>query len=69
MQAADSARATAGAGDYTGVDAEHPVMRSTAERLLFLVRRDHTLGNVMERLAAIHGNRRLVDRGRTAVST
>lgn len=35
-------------------------MRSVTERLLFLVRRDHTLGNVMERLAAIHGHRHLV---------
>ena len=29
-------------------------------RLSFLVRRDHTLGNVLERLAAVHGNRPLV---------
>lgn len=35
-------------------------MRSTWERLSFLLRRDHTLGNVMERLAAIHGSRHLV---------
>lgn len=30
------------------------------ERAAFLVRRDHTLGNVMERLAAVHGERHLV---------
>ena len=35
-------------------------MRSGAERLLFLLRRDLTLGNVMERLAAVHGHRHLV---------
>ncbi|WP_436793589.1 class I adenylate-forming enzyme family protein [Actinospongicola halichondriae] len=35
-------------------------MRSATQRLLFFVRRDHTLGNLVERLAAIHGNRRLV---------
>ncbi len=35
-------------------------MRSVSQRLLFLVRRDHTLGTYVERLAAIHGNRRLV---------
>ncbi len=36
-------------------------MRGTAERLLFLVRRDHTLGTVMERLAKVHGHRPLVE--------
>ena len=35
-------------------------MRSALERVAFLLRRDHTLGNVMERLAAIHGTRHLV---------
>ncbi len=30
------------------------------ERASFLVRRDHSLGNVLERLATIHGSRRLV---------
>ena len=35
-------------------------MRSTLERVGFLLRRDHTLGNVMERLAAVHGGRHLV---------
>ncbi len=35
-------------------------MRSTWERVSFLLRRDHTLGNLMERLAAIHGGRHLV---------
>lgn len=35
-------------------------MRSTWERLSFLLRRDLTLGNLMERLAAIHGGRHLV---------
>jgi long-chain acyl-CoA synthetase len=35
-------------------------MRSTLERMAFLVRSDHTLGNVMERLADVHGNRHLV---------
>lgn len=36
-------------------------MRGVAERLLFLARRDHTLGTVMERLASIHGHRHLVE--------
>ncbi len=35
-------------------------MRSATERLLFLVRRDHTLGNIMERLGRVHGDRPLV---------
>ncbi len=35
-------------------------MRSTLERMAFLLRRDLTLGTVMERLARIHGNRHLV---------
>ncbi|MDE0802024.1 MAG: AMP-binding protein [Acidimicrobiales bacterium] len=39
-------------------------MKSAAERLAFLVRRDHTLGNIMERLAAIHGHRPLVEEHR-----
>ncbi len=30
------------------------------ERAAFLVRRDHTLGNIMERLASVHGERHLV---------
>jgi long-chain acyl-CoA synthetase len=42
-------------------------MRSTLERAGFVLRRDHTLGNVMERLATIHRDRHLVteaDHGR-----
>ena len=35
-------------------------MQSTWGRVSFLLRRDHTLGTVMERLARIHGNRHLV---------
>ncbi len=35
-------------------------MRRTVGRVSFLLRRDHSLGNVLERLAAIHGDRRLV---------
>lgn len=35
-------------------------MRRMLERAAFLVRRDHTLGNVMERLASVHGQRHLV---------
>jgi long-chain acyl-CoA synthetase len=35
-------------------------MSGTTGRLAFLLRRDHTLGNVMERMAAVHGDRRLV---------
>lgn len=35
-------------------------MRSTLERVGFLLRGDHTLGNVMERLAGVHGRRHLV---------
>lgn len=35
-------------------------MLRTRERLSFLLRRDHTLGNVMERTAAVHRGRHLV---------
>ncbi|MGK2930549.1 MAG: class I adenylate-forming enzyme family protein [Acidimicrobiales bacterium] len=35
-------------------------MLRTWERLAFLLRRDHTLGNIMERMAGVHGGRRLV---------
>jgi long-chain acyl-CoA synthetase len=35
-------------------------MRSTLERVGFVLRGDHTLGNIMERLARIHGHRHLV---------
>ena len=35
-------------------------MRRMVERAAFLVRRDHTLGNIMERLASVHGERHLV---------
>ncbi|MDZ7674323.1 MAG: class I adenylate-forming enzyme family protein [Acidimicrobiales bacterium] len=35
-------------------------LRRTGQRALFLLRRDHTLGTIMERLAAIHGDRHLV---------
>lgn len=35
-------------------------MRSGLERVLFLLRRDLTLGNVMERMARVHGHRQLV---------
>ena len=42
-------------------------MRSALERLGFVVRADHTLGNVMERLAAIHGHRHLVTEAGTGL--
>ena len=42
-------------------------MRRTLERVSFLVRRDHSLGNVLERLAAIHGDRRLVTESRSGL--